>query len=223
MGFDRGGRQRRRLSGACVLGSASCPFRSSSRRHGCGATPALQSLDAGQQRLARGVELGPGGLDERKLEPRARVSPGAHGLHRLAQQLQQADEGGAVDALRLSAQGVVGLRGERQLCGDLLERRDHEQLARPQLQVRCEGGRIVPLLDACLDRLKRASRIALGDGIDRVLQQLRVGHAEHGEHVLDGDRAAAVGDQLLERAQGVAEAPRRRARESRDRGGRDLD
>ena len=51
----------------------------------------------------------------------------------------------------------------------------------------------------------------------RLEQQLGVGHAEHGEHVLERDLlVAGVGDELLERAERVAEAAGRVAGDQRD-------
>ena len=50
-----------------------------------------------------------------------------------------------------------------------------------------------------------------------------IGDAEHREHVVGLDPLAAVGDQLVERAERVAEAARGRARDRGDRAIRDLD
>ena len=98
-----------------------------------------------------------------------------------------------------------------------------EQLARPHLQVDGEGGGVATLLDCLLERLQSTPGVACGDRVHRSLEQARVGHAEHGEHVLERDLAAAVGDELLERAERVAKAPRGRARDGGDGRGRDLD
>ena len=65
--------------------------------------------------------------------------------------------------------------------------------------------------------------IAGGHGVEGLEQQVGVGDAEHGEHVLGGDARARVGDELLERAQRVAERAGRVAREQRDGVRRDLD
>ena len=64
---------------------------------------------------------------------------------------------------------------------------------------------------------------AVGDRVDRLGEQPRVGHTEHREDVVEGDHGAAVGDELLERAEGVAEAAGGGAGHRRDGGRRDLD
>ena len=55
--------------------------------------------------------------------------------------------------------------------------------------------------------------------LERPEQQVGLGHAEHGEDVLGRDAATAVGDELLERAERVAERARRVAGQQRDRVG----
>ena len=62
---------------------------------------------------------------------------------------------------------------------------------------------------------QRRARVAGGDGVDRAEQQVGVGGAEHGQHVLERDAAAGVGDELLERAERVAERAGGRARDQR--------
>ena len=95
-----------------------------------------------------------------------------------------------VHALRLRAQRLVGLGRERQLGRDLAERLHDQQLARAHLEVGRERAGVAALLGALLERPQRAPRVARGDRVDRLLQQPRVGHAEHREHVLERDLAS---------------------------------
>ena len=69
----------------------------------------------------------------------------------------------------------------------------------------------------------RGARIAGGDGVEGLEEQVDVGDAEDGEDVVGRDVGARVGDELLERAERVAERAGRVAGEQRDGVGRDLD
>ena len=65
-------------------------------------------------------------------------------------------------------------------------------------------------------RQQRGARVVAPDGVERAEQQVGVGDAEHGQDVLGRDLAPAVGDELLERAERVAERAGRVAGEQRD-------
>ena len=92
------------------------------------------------------------------------------------------------------------------MVGDLAERRNDEELAEVGDQVASESGRVVA---GTRDRGTDPQRLGAVAGRDRLRRpedQLGVGDAEHGQDVLGRDLVAAVGDELVERAEGVAEA-----------------
>ena len=74
-----------------------------------------------------------------------------------------------------------------------------------------------------LDREEGRLGIVVGERLGGVEHQLGVGHAEDVEHVLELDLRAAVGHELLERAERVAEAAGGGAREHAHRGVGQLD
>ena len=70
---------------------------------------------------------------------------------------------------------------------------------------------------------QRRPHVAGGDRVDGAEHEVGVGGAEHREHVLERDLAARVGDELLERAERVAERAGGRAGDQRRRLVADLD
>ena len=188
-----------------------------------GSSSPLETLYPRQQRPCGCVHRGLCGLHERQLEAGTRVRAGADALHRLPQQLQQADDHGVLHALCLLGERGVGLGRERQLCGYFIEALHHQQLPCTHLQVRGERARVAPLLDVGGECRQGSPDVARRDRIDRLFEETRIGDAKHREHILEHDLRARVGDELLERPQRVAEAARRRARQRGDRRRGDLD
>ncbi len=157
-----------------------------------------------------------GGLDQRELEAGALVGAGAHALERLGQQLEQSHDGAVRNTGGLLEQAAVGLGREGQLGRQLPERLDDQQLACAGLQARRERGGVTAGFGALGQSEQRRACVAGGDGVERPLEQLRVRYPEHRQHVFERDRAAAVGEQLLERAERIPKAAGRRARQRRD-------
>ena len=165
------------------------------------------------------------GLHERELQTRARVGAGAHALHRLAEQLEQPHDGGAASragparAARASASAVsessAGTSPSSATTSSSRARTSRSRANGGRRRGRSRRSSRAP------ERALRRRRAATAS--TTLLEQAGIGHAEHGEHVLERDLAAAVGDELLERAERVAEAAGRRARERGDGRGRDLD
>ena len=71
-----------------------------------------------------------------------------------------------------------------------------------------------------LHAAQRGRRVARDHGVGRGEDQVGVGHVEQLEHVVEGDLLAAVGDELVERADRVAEAAGGGARDHRQARGR---
>ena len=210
----RAGRRRRRgAEPARRRGGA--PTGAGGEPAGSGRERRLDALEAGEQRAHRGVDLRRGRLHDRQLELGARLGAGLDGLERLGEQLEHAHDGGGRHACRLIAERGVELGRHGQLRGNGPERLDDEQLAGAGLEVAQERAGVAAALDAALDGEHRASRVAGGDRVEGLREQLGVHHAEHREHVGQRDLLAAVGDELLERAERVAEAAGGRARDRR--------
>ena len=53
--------------------------------------------------------------------------------------------------------------------------------------------------------LQRGASVMGGDRVESAEEQVVVGHPKHGEYVLDRNRAAGIGDELLECAERIAE------------------
>ncbi len=84
-----------------------------------------------------------------------------------------------------------------------------------RLELADERGRVVSSVHGSSRRSQCAASVGVSDGVKGLEKQLDVGDAEHGEHVGELDLSPRVGLQLLERAEGVAEAARGMAREHR--------
>ena len=80
-----------------------------------------------------------------------------------------------------------------------------------------------PELREAVDHLEDRGRVAGGQGVGGAEEQVGVGRAEHLDDVVGRDLLAAEGDELVERAEGVAEAPARRAGGQGDGAVLDLD
>ena len=183
----------------------------------------LEPADPGQQRLRRGVDLGRRGLHQRELEPGPRVRAVLHRAHRGAEQLEQPHEVRRLDALRLVGQPRVPLGRHAQLRGNGAERAHDEQLTSVRLDVAHPGDEIATGGGERRGDPQRDPGVVRRDGVERAEQQVVVDRAEHRLHVADRDGRPRVGDELLERAERVAEGPGGVPREQRQRVGRDLD
>ena len=91
------------------------------------------------------------------------------------------------------------------------------------LEVADDPERVAPGLKQLGAGEQRRPRIRGGDRVKRREEQVGVGDAEDGEHVLGRDLVARVGDELLERPERIAKRARCVACEERDGIGRDRD
>ena len=90
-------------------------------------------------------------------------------------------------------------------------------------QVARELRRVAPGAGHPLHPQQHRPRVLGGDRVDRLEQQLGVGGPEHLQHRVELDRAAAEGEELVERAEGVAEAAGSRTGDHRHGAVVDLD
>ncbi len=174
-------------------------------RHG---RPSLQPLNPSLQSRDRRIHLRRGRLDEHELEldPRLRAVGGR--LERLGDEIEQPHGVGTRQRRGLLLEPAVPLGGDPKLGYDLARDLDRQQLAPVHLEVSQHLPGVAAGLRQRRGRAKGSGGVSRDHRVDRPEQLLRVGHAEHGQHVGGLDRPiAGVCDQLLERAERVPEAP----------------
>ena len=98
-------------------------------------------------------------------------------------EVEQADDVGPREALRLSGQPSVALGSDAQLGGHLAEHLDGEQLAAVDLEVAEDLARIAAGGGKRAGAAQRLGGITRDDCVERLEQLLGIGDAEHGEHV----------------------------------------
>ena len=123
----------------------------------------------------------------------------------------------------LLGEALVAVGGQPQLVRHLAQRLHDEQVARVGLEVLEELGDVAAGVGQARGGEPRGAGIAGGHGVEGLEEQVDVGDAEDGEDVVGRDVRARVGDELLERAERVAERAGRVAGEQRNGVGRDLD
>ncbi len=85
-------------------------------------------------------------------------------------------------------------------------------------QVGDEAVEILPLLGELLDELEQARRVSIDDQVAETKQRVLLDGAEELQDILDDDRPFGRGGELIERRDGIAEAPACAARDDRQRG-----
>src|SRR6476646_9408950 len=90
-------------------------------------------------------------------------------------------------------------------------------------QVGDETAEIVPLLRQLFDERERARGVAIDDEIAEAEERLLLDRAEQLQDVLDGDRPAGRGRELVEGRQRVAMRTARAARDEGERGIGDIE
>ena len=136
------------------------------------------------------------------------------------QEVDRAQDLALREALGLRREAVGVLGGHRERVRHVPERLHHEQVTQVRGQVAHELREVAPRLGQRLHRQERLARVAVGERLARREHQLGVGDAEDLEHVVELHLVAAVGDELLERPERVAERarwPRGRASPPRGR------
>ncbi len=169
-----------------------------------------------RQRLTRRVKLRRSGTQQRQVKSHPRLIPLANRSERRSDRVDCAHQGEIGELGGALAQALRVRDGERDRVGHVVERaHDHEG---PQMgqQVAAELRDVAPGGAQALAGLQDGSRVARGDRVGGGKNQLGVGNTEHSEHVVGGDLLAAVGDELVERAERVAEAAGRAAGDGRD-------
>ena len=180
-------------------------------------------LQAFGEGLAAGVELRAGATEESELHGHPRVVALADVREGLGEDVDGAGEGEVRDGRGLGAQALGLGGGDRERVRRLADRADDDQLAQVAEQVAGELRHVAARARQPLRDLERGATVAGGDRVGGGEDQVGVGDPEHGEHVVGAQLLAAVGDELVEGAERVAEAAGRRAGDRADRAVGDLD
>ena len=180
--------------------------------------PRLEQLEPVGERVARQVGLRARDLDERELERQARVAALAHVVDGDREQVDQAEHGRLGQLVRLLAEALARLLGDGQRLRNVADVLHEQELAEMLDQLGDEPADVLALLGELLDLDERAGRVAVDDRVAEAEERVLLDPADELEHVLDRDRAAGRGGELVERRDGVAERAVRAARDQRQRG-----
>ena len=225
LGGRRGGRRRpgrRRLRGSA--GGDRADAASGVRRMpAASAAAALEQLDAVGERLAREIGVRPRHLHERELEREPWVAALAHVLDRDGEQVDQPEHGRLRELVRLLAQELLRLLGDRERLGHVAHVLDEQEVPQVLEQVGHEAAEVLPLLGELLDEDERAGRVAVDDHVAEPEQRVLLDRADELEDGLRVDRAVRRRRELVERRDRVAERAARAARDQRERRVRRLD
>ena len=207
------------VSGACLRDAITRP-RHTNRPTSKRSLDPLQPLD---QRLPTRIQRRPRAPQHRQLHGHPRLIPLADVGQRLRQRVDRARQGQLRQRRGLGPQplGVGGRDHER--VRRLADRLDHDQLPQVSEQVAGELGHVAAGGRQPLGDLERDAAVAGGDRVGGAEDQVGVGDPEHREHVIGAQLLAAVGDELVEGPERIAEAAGGRARDRADRAVGDLD
>ena len=142
--------------GRCRLGDCRLGAGAAGRAARCSSCSSAEG-----ERLAREVRAGPRHLDERELERQARVAALAHVVDGDGEQVAEPQHGRLAELVRLRAQPLARLLGDRQRLGHLAHVLDEHQVAQVLEQVGDEPAEILALLRELLDE-RRARRPCRG-------------------------------------------------------------
>ena len=167
---------------------------------------ALEPLEPLGERVAGRVDVGAGRAKQRQLDGHPRLVPLANRRDRVGEDVDRADERDLAEPSGLIGEPALVLGDEEEVIGDLAEGADHEQLAEVGDQIGRESRRVTAAAGKGGDDLQRGAPVLGRDRVGGAEEQLGIGDAEHCEHVVGRDLVAAVGDELIEGPERVAEA-----------------
>ena len=191
------------------------------QRHGPGARPRAPAPGARSARGAPGgrVDLRAGRLHSASSSCVRASAPSRTAFMAAASRSSRRTASACADAAGLLGQARVAIGRDRDLGRDRAERLDDEQLARVDLEVAHEAAHVAAGCPSRATASSADSARAAATASSAPNSEVGVGDAEHREDVVDRDRRAGVGHELLERAERVAERAGRVAGEQRDRVG----
>ena len=138
----------------------------------------LEQLDAVRERLAREVGVRSRHLHERELERKPRVGALSRVLDRDGEEVDQPQDGRLGELVRLLAEELLRLLGDRQRVGDVAHVLHEQQMAEVLEEVGDEPAEILSLLRELLDEEQRAGRVPVDDHVAEPEQRLLVDRAD---------------------------------------------
>ena len=183
----------------------------------------LQQLDPVSERLAGHVGGRSRHLDHRQLERQPRVATVTLVLHRQPEQVDQTDDGGLGQLLRLPAETLLRLLGERERIGHVADVLDEQHLPEMLEELVDERTEIVALLRERVERRQRARRVPVDDHVAQPVERLLLDRSAELEDGLHGDVTVGRGSELIEGRRRVAERAAGAACDQREGGVRRLD
>ena len=168
----------------------------------------LEELDAVHERLAREIRRRAGHLHERELEREPRVGALADVVHRDCEEVDEPEHRRLGQLVRLLAQALLHLLGDRQRLGDVAHVLDEEQVPQVLEEVGDDAPEILALLCKLLEEEERAGRVVVDDRVAEPQERLLVDCADELEHRLRVDR-------VVRRSVRAGRASRRRRGRSR--------
>ena len=170
-----------------------------------------------RQRLPREVGLRSGDLHDRELERKARVGSLADVVHGDREEVDEPQDGGLGQLVRLLAQELLRVVGDGERLGHVPHVLDEEQMAQVLEQVRDEPAQVLPALRELVEEEERPGRVVVDDHVAEPEQRLLVDRADELEHRLRVDGVVRRGGELVERRDRVAEGAAGGARDQRQR------
>ena len=170
-----------------------------------------------RQRLPREVGLRPGDLHDGELEGEARVGSLTDVVHGDCEEVDEPQDGGLGQLVRLLAQELLRVVGDGERLGHVPHVLDEEQMAQVLEQVRDEPAQVLPALRELVEEEERSGRVLVDDHVAEPEQRLLVDRADELEHGLRVDGVVRRGGELVERRDRVAEGTSGGARDQRQR------
>ena len=177
----------------------------------------LEPLEAERDRLAREVARRARHLDERELERQARVAALTHVVDRDREQVDEPQDRGLLELIRLRLQPLPRFLARRGRLGHVAEVLREHDLPQVLEQVEYEPAEVVSALRELLQVRERAGGVAVDHEVAEAEERLLLDRAEQLEHGLHRDLVAGRRSELVERRDRVAVRAASAAGDERER------
>ena len=127
--------------------------------------PGFQHFHPMDERFAGEIGLGTRHLHERELERKPGIGALTFVLEHDGEQVDEPEHGWLGKLIRLLAQTLAGLVGERQRVGHVTDVLDQQQLAQMLQELLGQLAEILPPLGQLLDEDERAGNVAIDDRV----------------------------------------------------------
>ena len=176
--------------------------------------PGFQHFDPMDKRFARQIRLWPSHLDERELEWEPRVAALPLVLDHDREKVDQTQHGGLRKLVRLLAQPVARLLGQRQGFGHVAQVLHEQQVPEVLQELLRELAQVLAALGELLDEHERPRDVPVDDRVAEAEQRILLDRRPELQHVLHRDLLPRRGGELVE---GRDRVPERSSRAAGDR------